>query len=203
MAQKCRISQVREIGGAAWLGAVAANHQHRFDEHKHRSGAVHEQPQPYRSSSGAAALHAAACWPGRRCAQDTSVWTRLEPPRPLPSLGHHPSVSRAPCARSLRISNAWRILTSCVAAHAFLQTFTNSGSRWRSSRFNLSTSSWIACQIVRSGMFQYGEAPGCWSLSIMALLLSSGGSSLKSLMNSSQAVFFVSLLRADASFRTQ
>ena len=53
------------------------------------------------------------------------MWTRLEPPRPLPSLGHHPSVSRAYCAQSLRISNAWRILTSGVAAQAFLQTFTN------------------------------------------------------------------------------
>lgn len=53
---------------------------------------------------------------------------------PFASLRHHPSVSRASWAQSLRISNAWRILTSGVAAQAFLQTFTKLGSRWQSSR---------------------------------------------------------------------
>ena len=55
----------------------------------------------------------------RRGAYAGSLWTNFDPPRPLPFIWHHPSVSMASWAHFLRISNAWRTLTGGKVAQPY------------------------------------------------------------------------------------
>ena len=63
-----------------------------------------------------------------------------------------------PGRQSFLHSKAVRIFTRGGAFHAFLQTSTSSGSRWCSSLFILSTSSWVACLVdLTFGGLPYGQ----------------------------------------------